>query len=73
MPHLLTPKLFEDKDLSIYDEKEIRKNSKTILKDSSVEIKLKLAPKDSIWDEHHIFITFKNKMIAIGYVDRIDE
>jgi len=65
MPHLLTPKLFEDKDLSIYDEKDIRKNSKSVFKDSSLEIKLKLAAEESIWDEHNIFMTFKNKMIAI--------
>lgn len=65
MPHLLTPKLFEDKDLSIYDEKDIRKNSKSVFKDSSLEIKLKLAAEESIWDEHNIFMTSKNKMIAI--------
>lgn len=64
MPTILIPKIFEDKDLSLYDEKEFKLNSTRIFQNGSLEIRLKEHEKESIWEEDNLFMLFKNKMIA---------
>lgn len=65
MPQILNPEIFEEKDLCLYDKKELLKNSKLIYKQDDVKIYWKTADKDRIIDEDYFFLILKTKLVTV--------
>ena len=65
MPQILSPEIFEEKDLDLYDKKTLLKNSELIFKNEELKLFWKTADKDRIIDEDFFFIIKKNKLVAV--------
>lgn len=65
MPQILHPEIFEEKDLCLYDKKELLKNSKLIYKKDDIKIYWKCADEHRIIDEDYFFLILKSKLVTV--------
>lgn len=65
MPQVLKPEIFEDKDLCLYDKKELLTNAIQLYKQDHLKIYWKPADESRIIEEEYCFLIVKNTLVTV--------
>lgn len=65
MPQILKPEIFEEKDLCLYDKKELLEDAELIFKQDDIKVYWKTCKHFSLIDEDYIFIIYKRTLVSV--------